>query len=72
MKKILRIEGLDCANCANKLENKLKKIKEIQEVNVSFITQKIVLEINDNDYSESLIDSIKQQCLKVEPDIIFK
>lgn len=44
MKKILNIQGLDCAACAAELEELLKKTAGVTSVSVSFVMQKIVLE----------------------------
>ena len=44
MKKILNIQGLDCAACAAELEEILNKLAGVTSASVSFVTQKIVLE----------------------------
>ena len=40
MKKVLKIENLDCANCARKLEDKLSKLKGVNECQVSLCLKK--------------------------------
>lgn len=40
MKKVFKLEDLDCANCAAKMENAISKIEGVESVNVSFMTQK--------------------------------
>ena len=37
MKKIYRLENLDCANCAAKIENALKKLDGVSDASVSFM-----------------------------------
>lgn len=71
MKKILRLEGLDCANCAAKMEDGLKKIAGVEEASVSFMTQKVTLVASD-EYMESILEQAKKVIKKVEPDIIIK
>lgn len=68
MKKVINLEDLDCPICAQKIEDKLKKIPEINEVSVSFITQKIILDVNDEVNFESLRKNIKKTIKSVEPD----
>ena len=36
MKKIYRLEDLECAVCAGKMEHAISKIDGVQEVNVNF------------------------------------
>lgn len=65
--KTLKIEGLDCADCAAKMEDAIKKVEGVQEVSVNFMTQKLKLEINDENYG-TIIKEIRKVCKKVEPD----
>lgn len=44
MNKVIKIEGLDCANCARELEEEIAKIKGVQAVTVDFMVQKVVLD----------------------------
>lgn len=37
MKKVLKLEGLDCANCAAELENRISKVDGVENVSVSFM-----------------------------------
>ncbi len=67
MKKTLRIE-VDCANCANSIENAIKKINGIKNVIVNFMTQKMILEFEENVDSKAIMDVVIKECKKVEPD----
>lgn len=71
MKKVIRLEDLDCANCAAKMERGIAKIKGVNSVNVDFMTQKIVLDCDDNVMDE-VVAEMKKVCHKIEPDCIFK
>lgn len=68
MKKVYKVQNLDCANCARKLEEKLTKINGVNECKVSFMMQKIVLDIEDESANTTLDDVLKT-CKKVEPDM---
>lgn len=69
MKKVIRVTNLDCANCAAKLERALGKIDGISDVSVSFLTQKISLEISPETSCDEVIAEVKRVCRKVEPDV---
>lgn len=71
MKKVIRLQDLDCANCAAKIERGIEKIKGVNSVSVDFMTQKIVLDCDDNAVDE-IIAEMKKVCHKIEPDCIIK
>ena len=67
MKKVAKIENLDCANCAAKLERAIAKINGVKEVSINFMTTKMNLELED-DLAEQAIAEIKATAAKIEPD----
>ena len=64
MEKIIKFKGLCCANCAAKIERKLNKIKGV-EATISFVSSKILLELDD----ENLIERVVEVCKKEEPEM---
>lgn len=48
MKKIFKLEDLDCANCAAKMEAAIAKVDGVESVSVNFFTQKLTLEAADD------------------------
>lgn len=68
MKKIFKLNNLDCANCAAKIENKINEIDGVDNVSISFMTQKMILDVVDEKEDE-LTEIIKEVCSKIEPDI---
>ena len=42
------LEDLDCANCAQKIQDAVAKLDGVNSCNVTFITQKMVLDVNDD------------------------
>ncbi|PID67337.1 MAG: heavy metal transporter [Fusobacteriales bacterium] len=67
MKKIFKLEGLDCANCAAKIEEKVSKLEGIKSASVNFMTTKMTLDI-DGDV-EKTVSEAKNIVKDVEPDI---
>lgn len=67
MKKIFEIEDLDCAHCAAKMEDGIRKLEGVQSVTVSFLTQRLTLEADDDKFDEIVKQAVKI-CRKVEPD----
>ena len=67
MKKKFKLIDLDCANCAAKMEEAIKKIPGVKDASVSFMTQKLVLEADDDKFDE-IMKEVVAVCAKVEPD----
>ena len=67
MKKTYQLEDLDCANCAAKMERSVEKIDGVKSVSISFMTQKMVIEAEDDRFEE-IMDQVVKVCKKVEPD----
>lgn len=67
MKKTFKLIDLDCANCAAKMEAAIKKIDGVQNATVSFMTQKMTIEADDDKFDDIVKQAVKV-CKKVEPD----
>ena len=67
MKKIFDLEDLDCAVCAGKMEDGIKKIPGVISCSVNFITQKLMLEADSEDF-DNILKKVIKVCKKVEPD----
>lgn len=67
MKKKFKLIDLDCANCAAKMEESIKKISGVKDASVSFMTQKLVIEADDDRFDE-IMKEVVAVCAKVEPD----
>ena len=68
MKKVLKLEGLDCANCAAELENRISKVDGVENVSVSFMMQRLTFECNEEIVKEKLKE-IKKIIKREEPDV---
>ena len=67
MKKRFKMQDLDCANCAAKMEEAIKKIDGVKDANVSFMTQKLTVEAEEEKF-EDVMAQIVKVCKKVDPD----
>ena len=69
MKRVYKLEGLDCADCAAKLEKKLAAIEGITSANINFMTLKCTLEAEAekmNEIIEKAMEIIKVEQHDVE------
>ena len=71
MKKNYILEDLDCANCAAKIEEGVRNIEGVIECSVSFVTEKMIVEIEDGKEKE-VEKEIKKVVKKIEPDTTLK
>ena len=67
MKKTFKLVDLDCANCAAKMETAIRKIDVVHDASVSFMTQKMTVDAEDEKF-EAIMDQVVKVCRKVEPD----
>ena len=67
MKNKFKIKGIDCANCAAKLEREIQKIAGIENATLSFMTEKLVFECEE-EKREEIIEKLKKVIKKEEPD----
>lgn len=71
MKKTCKLTGLDCANCAAQLENEIQKIDGIESASISFMTERMVLEFNEENEKE-IMKKVKKVIKREEPDVEIK
>lgn len=67
MKKKFKLQDLDCANCAAKMEDAIKKLPGVQDASVSFMTQKLTI-VAEDDQFDDIMKKVADVCAKVEPD----
>ena len=68
MKMKVKLNDLCCANCAAKIEEKVSQLPGVENVSVNFLTEKMILEVND-----CAIDRVQSEIVKIvkkiEPDV---
>ena len=64
MKKKYKLEDLDCANCAAKMEEAINKIDGVNEASVSFLTEKLIIDAEDDKF-EAVIDEAQKIITKI-------
>ena len=57
MKKVYKLEDLDCANCAAKMERAVSKLDGVESVSISFLTQRMYLDADESRLDE-IMDSV--------------
>lgn len=67
MKKVYKMQDLDCANCAAKMEKSINKIDGVESASVSFMSQKLTIEVDESRF-DSIMDEVVKVCRRVEPD----
>lgn len=67
MKKTYKIE-VDCANCANLVETEVNKVSGVREATITFMTQKMKIDFEDDADVDSVLAEVLRVAKKVEPD----
>ncbi|HWS30140.1 MAG TPA: cation transporter [Clostridia bacterium] len=71
MKKVFRLENLDCANCAAKMEDAVRKLDGVTFSSVNFMTTKMVIE-GDDVKIDKIVQDAKDIIRKLEPGVVVK
>ena len=67
MKMVFKMQDLDCANCAAKMEAAISKIPGVQKAAMNFMTQKLSLEAEENDFAR-ILEEAQKAVSKVDRD----
>ena len=67
MKKAYKV-SVDCANCANKIEVAVNNIEGIKSAVLNFMTQKLIVDFEDNANKDAVMSEIKKKAKKIERD----
>ncbi|MBR6003469.1 MAG: cation transporter [Lachnospiraceae bacterium] len=71
MKRTFILEDLDCAHCAQKIEDAVAKIAGVSNCKVTFLTQKLVYDVED-DKNDAVEKEMKKIVKSTEPDVTVK
>ena len=66
MKKVFKLDEVDCAVCAQNMENGIKKIDGVESAVVSYVTQKLLIECDEGEV-ERILDEAQKVIKKVDP-----
>lgn len=67
MRKSFKLDEIDCAVCAGKLEDAIKKLDGVQGAKINFLTQKLTLEADDDNF-DAVLDAVVKLTAEIEPD----
>ncbi len=67
MRKVFKLDDLDCANCAAKMEDAINKIDGVEKASISFMAQKLTLVADDARF-DAIVDEAQRAMSKIEPD----
>lgn len=67
MRKVFKLDEIDCAACAGKLEDAIKKLDGVEDAKINFLTQKLTLVANDADF-DTVLDAVVKLTASIEPD----
>lgn len=73
VKKVYKMEDLDCANCARKMQDAVCKLDGVDSCEINFMMQKMTISF-DEDNKDKILKQVKKCVRKVEPDctVIFE
>lgn len=66
MRKVFKLDEIDCAVCAGKLEDAIKKLDGVEDAKINFLTQKLTLVADDADF-DTVLDAVVKLTASIEP-----
>lgn len=72
MRLIFRMENLDCAHCAQKMEDKIAKLEGVETASVSFMAQKMILQVAEGTDKEELLSWVRAAVASVDKHCTVK
>lgn len=70
MKKVFKMQDLECAHCASKMEDAINKLDGVKNANINFMTMKLTIEA-DSENMNTILDEAQKICSKIEKDCII-
>ena len=67
MKKVIKLENLDCANCGMLLERTVAKVDGVNVASVNFMAQKLIIEYDEG--VDGVLESVKKSAKRILPDV---
>lgn len=67
MRKVFKLDEIDCAVCAGKLEDAIKKLDGVEDAKINFLTQKLTLVADDANF-DTVLDAVVKLTASIEPD----
>lgn len=72
MKLKYKVESKNlCANCAAKIEEAIKKMEGVNDANLSFMTDKLKLEVDEDVDPKEILAEANKIADKLEPGTVF-
>lgn len=68
-KKVMYLNGLDCAECAQKIENAVKKLDGVITASIDFATERLTVETADKNDLPAVLREASRTVLSLEPDV---
>ena len=65
MRKVYKVENIDCAHCAAKMEEAANKLAGVEKVTLNFLTKKLIVEADESNFT-NIVDEIEKVMKKVD------
>ena len=68
MRKIFKVENVDCAHCALKMQSNILKIEGVTSANLNFLTQRLTVEFAE-DKVLTINQELQDACRKIDKNV---
>ncbi len=68
MRKVFKVENIDCAHCAAKMEEAANKVVGVNKATLNFLTKKLIIDAEDASFNE-IIDEVQKAIQKIDYEV---
>lgn len=68
MKKLFKVQNVDCGHCALKMQNEICKIEGVENATLNFMTQRLTVEYDESKISD-VASVCEQACRKIDKEV---
>ncbi len=68
MRKVFKVENIDCAHCAAKMEEAANKVAGVNKATLNFLTKKLIINAEDASFNE-IIDEVQKAIQKIDYEV---
>ena len=68
MKKVYKVENVDCAHCAMAMQNFILKVDGVESATLNFLTKRLTSELDESRIDEIMVE-VEKACKKVDREV---
>ena len=68
MRKVYKVENIDCAHCAAKMQDAANKVAGVEKATLNFLTKKLIIDAQEENFNQ-IIDEVQKAIQKIDYEV---